>query len=200
MVLGWVEKKLYTQFVSFSAIGRWFYDLSDGKRFSVLALKLKGAIEEKYGESRGDSVRQIPQTNRFFAGGSGSVRGWSARGLIASGDPQLGGDLLLEGSVELRINPLQNLRDGFWDKFWVVQFMDVGDLWPSPSDFRVRDIAVAAGVGIRYDFFFGPFRIDWGFKVYDPIDPENRHWITQRKLFGQTLKEGVFHFGIGHAF
>ncbi len=201
LALGWVEKKLYTQFYSASTLLRWYIDASDGKRFSVLGLKLKAAVEEKYGESRSDTARQIPQTNRYFAGGSGSIRGWGARELIAGGgEPQLGGDLLLEGSVELRLNPLQALHDGVLDKFWLVEFVDVGNLWPSPGDFKLRDVAIAAGIGIRYDTFFGPFRIDWGFRVYDPGEPDGRNWITQKKLFGQTFKEGVFHFGIGHAF
>ncbi len=83
---------------------------------------------------------------------------------------------------------------------WIVQFFDFGNLWPKVGDFRVRDIALAAGIGFRYDTFFGPFRIDWGFRIYDPAEPAGRYWITQKRLLGQTFKEGVFHFGIGHAF
>ncbi|HEX9006820.1 MAG TPA: BamA/TamA family outer membrane protein, partial [Bacteroidota bacterium] len=190
----------FTQFYSASALGRWYFDLTGGRRFSILALKLKGGLEEKYGESRSKDSSLIPQTYRFYAGGSGSVRGWASRALIAHGDPQLGGDLIMEGSVELRVNLLQSLRDGFWDKVWVVQFLDFGNLWPTAGDFRLRDVAVAAGLGFRYDTFFGPFRVDWGFRVYNPGDPDHRPWITQRRLLGQTFKEGVFHFGIGHAF
>lgn len=193
----------YTQFYSASALGRWYFDIGSTRRFSILAVKLRAGLEEKYGESRADSNRTIPQTYQFFAGGSGSVRGWNSRTLISTGDPyqaQLGGNLLIDGSIELRTNPLQALRDGFWDKMWIVQFFDFGNLWPKVGDFRVRDIALAAGIGFRYDTFFGPFRIDWGFRIYDPAEPAGRYWITQKRLLGQTFKEGVFHFGIGHAF
>ncbi len=190
----------YTQFYSASALGRWYFDVGSTKRYSILAIKLRAGLEEKYGASRGDSTRTIPQTYLFFAGGSGSVRGWNSRSLISAGDPQLGGNLLIDGSLELRTNPLQALHDGFWDKMWIVQFFDFGNLWPKVGDFRVRDVALAAGIGFRYDTFFGPFRIDWGFRVYDPAEPNGRYWITQRRLLGQTFKEGVFHFGIGHAF
>ncbi|MGA9118875.1 MAG: BamA/TamA family outer membrane protein [Bacteroidota bacterium] len=190
----------YTQFYSASALGRWYYDVGATKRFSILAIKLRAGLEEKYGASRNDSARVIPQTYRFFAGGSGSVRGWNSRSLISTGDPQLGGNLLIDGSVEMRTNPLQALADGFWDKMWIVEFVDFGNLWPTIGDFRFRDVAIAAGLGFRYDTFFGPFRIDWGFRVYDPSEPTGHNWITQRRLLGQTFKEGVFHFGIGHAF
>jgi len=192
----------FTQFYRVSALGRWYFDLS-GTKFSILGLKLKGGLEEKYGESRSDTSRTIPQTHRFYGGGGGSVRGWNSRDLIASSDPQaaqLGGNLAFEGTVELRTNLLQNLRDGLLDKIWVVQFLDWGNVWPEVRDFQVRTIAIAAGLGFRYDTFFGPFRIDWGFRVYNPMAQPSQQWITQRKLLGQTFKEAIFHFGIGHAF
>ncbi len=188
-----------TQFYRVSLIGRWYTEVSP-HRYSILALKAKGGFEEKYGESRSDTGRAIPQTHRFYAGGGSSVRGWNSRDLIASGDPQYGGNLALEGSVELRTNILQGLHDGLFDKIWLVQFVDVGNVWAEASDFRFSEFAVAAGLGFRYDTFFGPFRIDWGFRVYNPAEAPGRQWITQRKLFGQTFKEGIFHFGIGHAF
>ncbi len=189
----------FTQFYRASALGRWYEDLS-GTRFSIVGIKLKGGFEEKYGESRPDTNRAIPVTHRFYAGGGGSVRGWNSRDLSASGNPQLGGNLAFEGSVELRTNLLQNLRDGFLDKIWVVQFVDFGNVWPEVRDFQFKTIAIAAGLGFRYDTFFGPFRIDWGFRIYNPTQPPSQRWITQRKLLGQTFKEGIFHFGIGHAF
>jgi outer membrane protein assembly factor BamA len=188
-----------TQFYRVSLIGRWYTEVSP-HRYSILALKAKGGFEEKYGESRSDTSRAIPQTHRFYAGGGSSVRGWNSRDLIASGDPQYGGNLALEGSVELRTNILQGLHDGLFDKIWLVQFVDVGNVWAEASDFRFSEFAIAAGLGFRYDTFFGPFRIDWGFRVYNPAEAPGRQWITQRKLFGQTFKEGIFHFGIGHAF
>jgi outer membrane protein insertion porin family len=190
----------FTQFYRVSLLGRWYHDLR-GNRFSIFAFKLKGGFEEKYGESRSDTTRAIPQTERFYAGGGGSVRGWGSRDLSATGVPEFGGDLALEGSLELRTNVLQSLKDDVLDKIWIVTFLDFGNVWGKVSDFQIQDFAIAAGLGLRYDTFFGPFRIDFGFRVYDPgeIDPERR-WITQRKFFGETFKKGVLHVGIGHAF
>lgn len=193
----------FTQFYRFMLLGRWYHDLSNEQRFSVLGMKLKGGIEEKYGESRSDPERAIPQTHRFYAGGGGSIRGWQSRKLIATGDPnlELGGNLALEGSVELRINVFQRTRDGFLDKIWAVFFLDAGNVWGEVSDLRLKDVAIATGIGFRYDTFFGPFRIDYGFRVYDPIPDQGRKkWIVQRKFFGETLSDAVLHFGIGHAF
>jgi outer membrane protein assembly factor BamA len=189
----------FTQFYSVTLLGRWYHDMSD-HRYSIFAMKLKAGYEDKYGESRSDETRAIPPTYRFYGGGGGSVRGWKPRDLSATGDPLFGGNLSLEGSFELRVNVLQSLRDNFFDKIWIVSFVDVGNVWDSFNDLGLRSVAMAAGIGFRYDTFFGPFRIDYGFRVYNPAASPGEQWITDRKLFGQTLKEGILHFGIGHAF
>jgi outer membrane protein assembly factor BamA len=189
----------FTQFFSAFLLGRWYFDLTD-HRFSIFAMKLKAGYEDKYGESKADDSRAIPPTYRFYAGGGGSVRGWKSRGLSATGDPLFGGNVAFEGSFEIRTNILQSLRDDFLDKIWIVTFLDFGNVWGTARNFRINDIALAAGVGFRYDTFFGPFRIDYGFRVYNPAEAPGAQWITDRQLFGQTLKEAIIHFGIGHAF
>jgi outer membrane protein insertion porin family len=188
-----------TQFLRFNVLGRWYMDQGD-HRFSILAVKARAGVATKYGGSLLDSNRVIPQTQTFFGGGSGSVRGWQSRELIAGGNPQLGGNVILEGSVELRTNILQALHDGFWDKIWIVPFIDLGNVWQNVENLRWSDIAVGAGFGLRYDTLFGPFRVDWGFRIYDPGDPDGRLWITDRRLVGDTFRKSVIHFGIGHAF
>jgi outer membrane protein assembly factor BamA len=192
-----------SQFYRMILIGRWYTEAAP-HRFSILAFKLKGGVEDKYGGARSDTSIVIPQTHRFYAGGGNSIRGWNSRDLIAGGSSpfasQLGGNLALEASLELRTNVLQSLRDGILDKIWIVQFIDAGNVWVHTNDFTVKSLAIAAGIGLRYDTFFGPFRIDWGFRVYNPAEAPGRQWITQRQLFGQTFKEAIFHFGIGNAF
>ena len=193
----------YTQFYRLILYRAWFNDLSGNHRFAILAFKLKGGLQGKYGKTYSNPERTIPQTHRFYAGGGSSVRGWGSRMLVATGDPklELGGDVLFEGTVELRINPFQNLRDGFFDKIWTVFFVDAGNIWPKIGDLQIQEIAVATGLGFRYDSFFGPFRVDFGMKVYDPLAAEGTSpWITGRKFFAETVAGGVFHFGIGHAF
>jgi outer membrane protein insertion porin family len=186
----------YTQFYRITTFGRWYIDLS-GHRGTVLALKAKAGFEGKYGGSfSNDSVR-IPQTHLFYGGGSNSVRGWGARQLISGGEPDLGGNLALEGSAEFRFNTFQSARDGLLDKLWLVTFLDVGNVWTNAGDFRVSDLAIAVGIGLRYDTFFGPFRLDWGFRIHDP---GVTGWFTNRQIYGEVIKGGMIHFGIGHAF
>ena len=192
-----------SQFYRVILIGRWYTEAVP-HRFAILAFKLKGGIEDKYGGARSDSNVGIPQTHRFYAGGGNSIRGWNSRDLIAETNQplggQLGGNLDLESSLELRTNVFQGLHDGFLDKVWLVEFVDAGNVWGEVRDLSLGSVAIAAGIGLRYDTFFGPFRIDWGFRVYDPGGTPGQRWITQRQLFGGTFKQAIFHFGIGNAF
>jgi outer membrane protein insertion porin family len=184
-------------------MGRWYQDLTS-TGYNILALKLKAGDEDKYGESRSRPV-SIPLNRRFFAGGSGSIRGWRARELGAMPDALVpfGGNFEFEGSVEMRVNHFRGFgKLGYLrlDNIWGVYFLDFGNLWSNIADFRARDIAVAAGIGFRYDTYFGPFRLDYGIRVYDPKEAAGKQTIFKRRFFGETLSNGVFHFGIGHAF
>jgi outer membrane translocation and assembly module TamA len=145
----------------------------------------------------GDAALVAPNQT-FFAGGSNSVRGWKARDLIpqnpvddlfpSSINEQYrirGGIFLLEGSFEYRRR--------FENDFGFAFFLDFGNTWNAVKDFRFDGVAVAIGTGLRYYSPFAPFRIDFGFKFYDPADQK---FIFDKQFF-ETM---VFHFGIGEAF
>jgi outer membrane protein insertion porin family len=193
----------FTQYYKTTLLGRWYKDLT-GNRFNILALKLKTGYQEKYGQSRSEDVR-IPLNRRFFAGGSGSVRGWNARELGAMPNEliQFGGNFVMEGSLEMRVNHFRGFgKLGFikLDNIWGAYFLDFGNIWSDITDFKSKEIAVAAGFGIRYETFFGPFRIDYGLKMYDPKAQVGSQSVFQKKFWGETMANGVLHFGIGQAF
>ncbi len=149
---------------------------------------------------------QIPLNQRFYAGGSNSVRGWKTRELVPeqnqgslSENPSPeeieavllqniipGGFFILEGSIET--------RNRLFGDFGSAIFVDYGNVWNNYKNLQLNKIAVAAGFGFRYYSDFAPFRIDFGFKVYDPDD---RRSFFKKALFKETFE---FHFGIGEAF
>jgi len=193
----------YTQFYKVTLLGKLFHDLTS-TRFNILALKLRTGYQDKYGESKYSSV-SIPLTERFFAGGSNSIRGWGARELGAM-SPELipfGGNFLLEGSMEMRVNHFRGFNKLWFIKpenIWGVYFLDFGNVWSDIKDVHPREVAVAAGLGFRYETFFGPFRIDYGFRLYDPEAKTSQQSVFQKPFWSGTVGNGVFHFGIGHAF
>lgn len=156
---------------------------------------------------RGDKS-SIPLNQRFYAGGSNSVRGWNTRQLVPSqellpieninqitledleailekGAPT-GGFFLLEGSIETRNRIIGN--------FGSVIFLDYGNTWNDYKKSRLNEIAVAGGFGLRYYSDFAPIRLDFGLKLFDPKDKRN---IFTKKFFKDLLQ---FHIGIGEAF
>jgi len=148
---------------------------------------------------------EIPLNQRFYAGGSNSVRGWSSRELVPltpifnltpTNLDQIetflirrtipGGFFLFEGSIETRNRLIGQIGSAI--------FIDYGNTWNDYSEFRFDQVAVAIGFGIRYYSDFAPIRIDFGFKAYDP---EDSRAFYKKRFLGELLQ---FHVGIGEAF
>jgi translocation and assembly module TamA len=109
----------------------------------------------------GADLDEIPANRRFFAGGGGSVRGYSYRTLGPTflGEP-IGGRSLLEASLEARIK--------ITDTIGIVPFVDAGTAFESSyPDFDER-IRIGVGLGLRYYTAIGPIRLD----VAIPVNPE----------------------------
>ncbi|NWF89459.1 MAG: BamA/TamA family outer membrane protein, partial [Ignavibacteriaceae bacterium] len=168
------------------------YLVLDLKRNNILALKFKSGYLHPY---IGDYA-SLPLSRTFYAGGSNSVRGWRSNELVPSPNtiyttlnrsaPNVkGGTFILEGTLEFRYRFLQS--------FGVVGFFDYGNTWVKPTDFNFNEVALAAGIGFRYYTQVAPFRLDFGFKFYDPSDKD----YIFAKNFWDNLE---FHFGIGEAF
>lgn len=161
---------------------------------SALGLKFQSGYIHTYSGNK----FSVPSNQRFYSGGSNSVRGWGARELVpqtkninlegVSNQDLLrgvspGGFFILEGSIETRNRIIGN--------FGGALFVDYGNTWNSLEEFQFKTVAVAAGFGLRYYSDFAPIRIDFGFKVYDP---ENQKTIFEN--------ENIFklNLGIGEAF
>jgi len=171
-----------------------FYLAVSRDNLTVLGIKVKSGYIQMLS---GDAVLVSPNQT-FFAGGSNSVRGWRGRELIPSDqllnlfpsslNEQLkirGGNILLEGSLEYRRR--------FEEDMGLVFFTDYGNTWNEINDIRIDQMAVAIGTGLRYYSPIAPFRLDFGFKFYDPADQK----FIFNKNFFSTM---VIHFGIGEAF
>jgi outer membrane protein assembly complex protein YaeT len=189
----------YSQYVKLTLDGQWYWD-PNNTRDLIWATRFRTGGAFLYGDS---PLKVIPLTQRYYSGGSGSVRGWRARDLGAMADTlrNQGGDAMFEGTIEARLNPFKRGTLGFLEleKLSFVFFFDCGNIWSEPSQMRLSEIAMAIGFGLRYNTVAGPIRIDFGMKLYDP-DATTRQWITQKRFFPDTFRQGVIHFGVGHTF
>jgi outer membrane protein insertion porin family len=191
----------YSQYVKLTLNGQWYLDPSK-KRNLIWAFRARSGAALLYGNS---PLKELPLTQRFYSGGSGSVRGWRARSLGAMPDAirNEGGNAMLEGTIEARWN-LLNGAGTLWfldlEKISFVFFYDFGNIWTEPKKMRFTEIAMAFGLGLRYNTIAGPIRIDFGMKLYDPDAPPERRWVTQKKFFPETFTNGILQLGVGHTF
>nr|MBA3950072.1 BamA/TamA family outer membrane protein [Acidobacteriota bacterium] len=130
-------------------------------------------------------VRDLPASQRFFAGGSTTVRGFQldrlgAPGILNSDGLSNGGNAMIVLNAELRL-PI-------WKDVGAVTFVDAGNVFPRVGAFDLAELRPTAGLGLRYKSPIGPLRLDIGFKL-------NRKTFPTRREHGSE-----WHFSLGQAF
>jgi outer membrane protein assembly complex protein YaeT len=128
-----------------------------------------------------DPRDELIATERFFAGGSFTVRGFE-KDALGPRDPvwrrPMGGEAVFIINQELRFPlPIHEWVHG-------VVFYDAGNVYATLSDFDLGDLRHSLGFGLRLYTPFGIGRIDLGFNLH-PKDDEKR---------------AVLHFALGQAF
>lgn len=158
-----------------------------------------------YGNSR-----ILPFEKRYFAGGANSVRGWSVRrlgpGKFAGSDRNIdfinqSGDIKLDINLEYRTKLFWKLNGAF--------FIDAGNIWtireyeeqPGGAfkfDSFYKEIAVAYGLGLRFDFDYFILRFDGGMKAVNPaFESGKERYPIIHPDFGRDF---AFHFAVGYPF
>lgn len=157
-----------------------------------IASRVFGGLGYPYGNSR-----QLPNVKQFFSGGSSSLRGFNSR-LVGPGTYnekyltgdntfiEMLGDIKLEGNVEFR-SKLYSIIQG-------AVFVDAGNIWlyRDNPDFPggkfskrfANELAVDAGIGLRFDVKILLVRLDLGMPIRKPWLPEGNRWVLDQINFG----------------
>jgi len=129
---------------------------------------------------------KLPLSERFFAGGDTTVRGFALDRLgddatiDQDGFPQGGNaTLIFNGEVRARVTRTIDL----------VGFLDAGNVYDRVSNASLASIRGGAGFGVRYRSPLGQIRVDLGFKL-------------DRQTFdnGDVERPTALHISIGQAF
>jgi len=138
-----------------------------------------------YGKTKDEGITEIPIEKRFRLGGNSNLRGFNRNciGGLPSQAPENCSDVLLSQAPggNSVFNYMFDLLIPLFNGFDLALFTDGGNAYLSNSDFDVFDIRTSAGVGLRYNTFFGPLRLDFGF-------------VLDRRS-GESL--GELHFAVG---
>lgn len=127
-------------------------------RSAVLATSLRLGLIGPYGDTP-----EVPISERFFAGGSTSLRGFDldmAGPLDPVTNKPLGGNALVILNAELRIPVSGN--------FAFAPFYDTGNVFARIKDIGLSRFTNTLGFGVRYKTPFGPLRVDLGFNLSPP--------------------------------
>jgi outer membrane protein assembly factor BamA len=125
-------------------------------------------------------VEDLPEPERFFAGGNTTVRGFALDTLgrpetIKDGFP-IGGNGMAIFNAELRGPAFRGVQG--------VGFVDTGNVIGRAGDIDLGLLRTAVGFGVRYKSPVGPIRFDVGFKVNpEPGERPSAWFIT----FGQAF-------------
>ncbi len=184
----------YTQYIKgdFEYIKHW--DLGRKRSYAMRGFV---GLAVPYGNSN-----SIPFSKSYFSGGSNDNRGWQP---YALGPGSSGGiNDFNEANFKMAFNA--EYRFPFFGQLYGAFFADAGNIWNVFDNVEdksytfngissLKDIALGTGIGFRYDFSFFVFRLDFGYKTYNPGRPENDRWFKDLNL-GRT----VLNFGINYPF
>jgi outer membrane protein insertion porin family len=131
------------------------------------------------------TVDDLPASERFFAGGDTTIRGFAldsvgAPNTISPDGFPTGGNAVVLLNGELRF-PV-------WKDIAGVVFVDGGNVFRRVNEFDMAELRGSYGFGLRYKSPVGPIRIDLGFK------------LDRRVVAGVLERPTAIHFSLGQAF
>ena len=144
----------------------------------------------------------IPFTRSYYAGGSNDNRAWQAYKLGPGSSSRFNefneANFKIALNIEYRYPIIKRLNGAF--------FIDTGNIWNFENNISdkeqvfnglrdLNELAIGSGLGLRYDFDYFIFRLDTGFKTYDPSLTKEDRWFSQ-----MSLKKAVFNVGINFPF
>lgn len=167
-----------------------YWDLS---RSNVLAARAFFGIAIPYGNSD-----NIPFVRSYFAGGSNDNRAWFpyslGPGSVSAVNDFNEANLKLALNLEYRFPIVGDINGAI--------FADAGNIWNVLDNVEdpqatfdgfasLKDIALGSGIGLRYDFTYFLFRLDLGFKTYNPAEIQSERWFKDYNFANSVLQIGI---------
>jgi len=150
------------------------------KRFHPLGRSsvLGSALELGWTDYFGDD-QEIPLSERFYAGGPMSLRGF---GYQMVGPMDVNGEPL-GGQIKIVWNLLE-LRQSVYRMIGGALFVDIGNVWSRPENVSLDDLRIDVGAGLRANSPLGIIRLDYGINLDRRADePRTRIFASMGQAF-----------------
>lgn len=164
------------EFLRFEHDSSWYRSIGAAEKL-VLSLRMRHGVMAEYGDSE-----YIPLQERFYAGGTATVRGYRNRDIGPKVREYLfwGDWFAVGGNARVVYNLEAKYRVS--DIFRVYLFTDAGGVFHDVGDFDVGDINYSAGLGMGFNVpMFGPIRVDYAY----PLNPK-RHQSSSARFHLST--------------
>jgi len=193
---------------------------------SELAYRAFGGFGYNYGK---DSVfgNTLPFFKQFSGGGPNSMRAWNLRQIGLGSSPQSEIDTAFNafrerfGDMQLELNLEYRFLLASFGSFKIgsTLYTDIGNIWntkpssafDSRTNFDIsnfgKDLAIGVGTGLRFDLSYFLIRLDFAYKLKDPLRVANGGWMslnnfnwTDVRANGVKVPNYALQLGIGLPF
>ncbi|MEO6521515.1 MAG: BamA/TamA family outer membrane protein [Mucilaginibacter sp.] len=195
----------YAQYVKLESEMRFYHKISAN---STWANRLIVGAGLTYGNST-----IMPYSQQFFVGGSNSLRGFRARSIgpgsyFPDASITHGTGFIPDESGDIKIEATTEFRPKLFSIVYGAIFLDAGNVWllnnnntqpggqPGGAFSKnfLKDMAVDAGLGLRFDLTVLVLRTDLGFPLRKP-------WLDKKWVFDEvSLRNSIFNLAIGYPF
>ncbi|RKR07830.1 surface antigen-like protein [Maribacter vaceletii] len=180
----------YSQYIKTELDYIKYWDLNQS---NVLAFRSFTGIAIPYGNSD-----NIPFVRSYFAGGSNDNRAWFPYSLGPGKTDAINdfneANFKIALNLEYRFPVLGNFNGAI--------FADAGNIWNVFDNVEdpnatfngiesLKDIALGTGFGVRYDATYFIFRVDLGFKTYNPAEITSKRWFRDYNFGNSVLQIGI---------
>lgn len=192
----------YSQYAKFDLDYSFSYRINEN---NSIASHVAFGVAIPYGNSF-----VIPYEKRYFAGGANGVRGWSVRSLGPGGYKGTDGKVdFINQTGNLKLDLSVEWRSHLFWKFDGAAFFDAGNIWNTRKyegleagqfkfDRFYKQIAVAYGLGLRFNVNYFVLRFDLGMKAINPAyETKKQHYPIIHPRLSRDL---TFHFAVGLPF
>lgn len=184
----------YAQFLKYDLDFRKYWRLNATDK---IAFRVLYGVSLAFGNSK-----EIPFEKSYFSGGVNDIRAWLPYELGPGGVQDYPfdysyDDMKITFSLEYRVKVLKNI--------YGATFIDAGNIWGIgggiyDGNFKIntfyKQLGVGIGYGLRYDLSFFVFRLDFGYKMYDPSKKEKQRFVLRE----QNILSPQINFAVGYPF
>ncbi len=169
----------YSQFVKADFDIRYYFQIAKRHR---IATRLISGVGYAFGNST-----TLPYTKQFAIGGSTSIRAFRARS-VGPGEFKVSeSETFIDQTADIKLEANFEYRFPIIGAFRGAVFTDAGNIWTIREDEQrpggefdpkkfVSQLAVGAGVGLRFDAEFFVLRFDLAFPLRIPTEDRGDRW------------------------